>query len=119
MVGKNPFDDFDYDLIPEKREPIILPTDAEVDAAIASVPPMMGHMMRLAEKCGMRENEIVTLERNQRDGECRSTPQIRLTKTKTSRPRVIPLAGPILEEADAVLAGVPNNTNSSYFFWHG
>jgi integrase len=118
-IGKNPFDEFDYDLIPEKREPISLPTDADVDAAIASAPPMMGHMMRLAEKCGMRENEIVTLERSQRTMSERSTPQIKLTKTKTSRPRVIPLTGPILEEADAVLAGVPKNVSSSYFFWHG
>lgn len=118
-VRKNLFDDFDYDLIPEKREPITLPTDTDVDAAIASVPPMMGHMMRLAEKSGMRENEIVTLERSQRTMSVRSTPQIRLTKTKTSRPRVIPLTGPILAEADAVLAGVPKSINSSYFFWHG
>lgn len=118
-VRKNPFTDYDYDLIPEKREPILLPTDAQVNAAIASVPPMMGQMMRLAEKCGMRENEIVTLERNQRMVSARSIPQIKLTKTKTSRPRVIPLAGPILEEAEAVLAGLPQYLNSSYFFWHG
>ena len=117
-IGRNPLDDYDYDLIPEKREPIVLPTDADVNAAIASVPPMMGRMMRLAEKSGMRENEIVTLERNQRMVSARSIPQIKLTRTKTSRPRVIPLAGPLLEEAEAVLAGVPQYLNSSYFFWH-
>jgi integrase/recombinase XerD len=117
-IGKNPLGDFDYDLIPEKREPIILPTDADVNAAIACVPAMMGQMMRLAEKCGMRENEIVTLERNQRMMSVRSIPQIKLVRTKTNRPRVISLMGPILEEAEAVLATVPRYLNSNYFFWH-
>src|SRR4029450_9454620 len=44
---RNPVANYDYDQIKERRDPIVLPTDAEVDAAIAVVPPMMGHMMRL------------------------------------------------------------------------
>jgi hypothetical protein len=37
---------------------------------------MMGMMMRLAEKNGMRENEIVTLERSQLRKAKDGTPQI-------------------------------------------
>jgi integrase/recombinase XerD len=115
----NAVEDYGFDQIKEKREPLVLPTDEEVAAAIANVPPMMGHMMRLADRSGMRENEIVTLERDQRTTNFYSIAQIKLTKTKTNRPRVIPLAGPILEDADAVLSKVPQHLHSKLYFWHG
>jgi integrase/recombinase XerD len=110
---------YDRGVIKEIRDPIDLPTDADVDAAIAAVPPMMGRMMRLAEKTGMRENEIVTLEHSQLRKANDGTPQIRLTKTKTNRPRVIRLDGPILGEAVPLLGAVPRYLNCRLFFWHG
>jgi integrase/recombinase XerD len=109
---------YDRDQIPEIRAPIELPTDAEVDAAIAAVPPMMGKIMRIAEKTGMRENEIVTLERNQSRTAKDGTPQIWLLKTKTNCPRVIRLGGPLLGEALEVLNSMPSHANCRLYFWH-
>jgi hypothetical protein len=60
---------------------------------------------------GMRENEIVTLERSQLRKAEDGMPQIWLPKTKTNRPRVIRLDGPILGEAVALLEAVPPYLN--------
>lgn len=110
---------YDRELIKELRDPITLPTDAEVDAAIACVPPMMGYMMRAAEKSGMRQNEIVTLEHGQLVSLPNGTRQIRLIKTKTRRPRTIRLEGPLLGELSSVLESIPTYLNGKFFFWHG
>jgi hypothetical protein len=69
--GRNP--------LTEVHDPIDLPTDADVDAAVAAVLPMMGHGMRQVEKTGMRANEIVTLECNL-DHIHASHPTLRLPK---------------------------------------
>jgi integrase len=111
--------DYDRSQIKEVRDPIELPTDANVDAATTAVPPMMGKMMGLADKTGMRENEVVTLERSQLRKADDGTPQIWLTKTKTNRPRVIRLEGPLLGEALEILKSVPSHPNCQLYFWHG
>lgn len=110
---------YDRDLVKELRDPIALPTDAEVDAAIACVPPMMGYIMRAAERSGMRQNEIVTLEHSQLVSLPNGTRQIRLIKTKTRRPRTIRLEGPLLGELPDILDSVPTYLNGKFFFWHG
>lgn len=108
--------DYDRLLIKESREPIDLPSDEAVKDAIDMVPKMMGKVMAFAEKTGMRQAEILTLERNQI---FRAPHQIRLIRTKTSRPRTIGLEGPLLEEVVAILESVPVTKDSELVFWHG
>ncbi|WP_341702554.1 site-specific integrase [Ferrovibrio sp.] len=105
----NPARNWDRSIIRERRDPIRLPTPEEIEEAIVKVPAMMGRMMRLAMLTGMREDEIVTLEHNQvRAG------VVDLTRTKTSRPRAVPLT----PEAAGTIAGTPRHIKTRLVFWH-
>lgn len=101
-ISSNPAREFDRSIIRERRDPIVLPNDADVERVIAHAPKPMQPLIRLLDATGMRENEAVMLERLDIDWTAR---QIRLNKTKTSRPRVLSWvtpggdAGPILEGA--------------------
>lgn len=112
----NPARDFDRSIIRERRDPIRLPSDAEVLKAAADVPPMMGRIMLWAVQTGMRESEILTLEHSQVDT-TRKT--VTLTKTKTDSPRVIPLTGPITDQAVGTYDGTTRHIKSKLVFWHG
>jgi integrase len=105
----NPAKNWDRSIIGEKRDPIRLPTPEEIDEAVALVPAMVGRMVRLAQYTGMRENEIVTLEHYQIRGDV-----LDLSKTKTSRPRAVPLSS----EAVGTLTGTPRHITSRLVFWH-
>lgn len=85
----------------ERRDPIELPTWAEVAAAIKKAPtPLWAQIMDFASKSGMRESEILTLEKKRVDLPRRA---VTLHKTKGRRLRVIPLDGPLLEAAIPIL----------------
>ncbi|TXL70141.1 site-specific integrase [Vineibacter terrae] len=111
----NPAKEWDRSHIKERRAPILLPTADEITAAIAAVPATMGQMMALAWRTGMREDEIVTLEHPQ----VHLPARIDLTKTKTNRPRAIPLTGPITDLAVGTIAGTVRHLKSKLVFWHG
>lgn len=97
----NPARDYDRALNREKRDPIDLPTWEEVAAAIAKAPtPLWGEIMDYASKSGMREGEILTLEKRRVD---LTRMAITLHRTKGRRLRVVPLSGPLLEEAVPIL----------------
>jgi integrase/recombinase XerD len=99
----NPARDFDRDMLRERRDPISLPTDEEVTAAIAKAPtPLFGRIMSFAVQTGMRQAEILGLEWRGVDLVRRA---VSLDKTKTDSPRVVPLAGPVLGEALGTLQG--------------
>lgn len=93
--------DYDRSLNREHRDPIELPTWEEVAAAIAKAPtPLWAQIMDFASKSGMRENEILTLEKPRVDLKRNA---ITLTRTKGGRLRVVPLSGPLLEECPDIL----------------
>lgn len=97
----NPAKDYDRSLNRERRDPIELPTWKEVADAIAKAPtPLWGRIMDYASKSGMRENEILTLEKKRVD---LARKAITLHRTKGGRLRVIPLDGPLLRDAAAIL----------------
>ena len=56
-----------------------------------------------------RERDQLDLERG----------QITLYDTKTSRPRVIPLHGPITDDARITLSSIPSHIAGTHVFWHG
>lgn len=97
----NPAKDYDRSLNRERRDPIELPTWAEVAEAITKAPTALwGRIMDYASKSGMRETEILTLEKKRVDLPRKA---VTLYRTKGKRLRVVPLAGPLLEDAAAIL----------------
>lgn len=95
----------------ERRDPIVLPEPADIAFLLSRLPPMVAAMTRLARATGMRLSEIAALERRQVD---HARGVLTLTKTKTSRPRVVPLD----DEAAAALRSAPPMLTSPYVFWH-
>jgi len=82
----NPARLFDRSIIRERRDPITPPSPEMVEKMIAAAPPGMASILRLLERTGMREGEAVALEATDVDW---AGHQIRLTRTKTSRPRTL------------------------------
>jgi integrase len=83
-----------------------------VDRLVAAASPMAGRIIRLLAQTGMRLDEVCSLEWSQVSIPRR---EVRLTKTKTSSPRVVPLSDAAL---DTVL-GAPRHPASPWVFWHG
>ena len=77
-----------------------------------SISASVGRIIRFLAATGMHQEEAVSLEWSQVSMERR---EIRLTKTKTSSPRVVPLS----DEALAVLTGTPRHITRHYVFWNG
>ena len=73
--------------------------------------PMAGRIIRFLAETGMRQEEVCGLEWPQVSIQRR---EIRLTKTKTSSPRVVPLS----DAAIGTLVGTPRHITSPYVFWH-
>src|SRR5579859_425952 len=99
----NPARTHDRSIIRERREPITPPTPEMVEKMIAAAPPGMAQTLRLLEQTGMREGEAVTLEASDIDWASR---HIRLTRTKTSRPRTLEWVTPG-GDAGLILADAP------------
>ncbi|MCE2510140.1 MAG: site-specific integrase [Alphaproteobacteria bacterium] len=72
--------------------------------------------VRLLRQTGMRAEEGFSLEH----GQCDLKRHERLLpRTKTNRPRVIPLADPLLADAGITLSITPRHLTSPFVFWHG
>ena len=99
----NPLRVYDRSLLRERRDPIQPPDPADVAKVIAAAPPAMARILALLDQTGMRENEAVMLEGQDID---RLRDHIRLTRTKTNRPRVINLVTPG-GDARAIVAQAP------------
>jgi integrase/recombinase XerD len=87
------------------------PTTEQVDRLIANAPPMAGRIIRFLAETGMRQEEVCGLEWSQVSVQRR---EVRLTKTKTSSPRVVPLSDAAID----TLVGTPRHITSPYVFWH-
>lgn len=109
---ENPARNFDRSIIRERRDPIRLPLDEDVELVISHAPEGMRPLIRLLDATGMREAEAVNLERGDIDWEQQL---IRLTKTKTSRPRTLRWATPG-GDAGGILTGAVTRLRSSVLF---
>jgi integrase/recombinase XerD len=129
--SRNPALNYDRAFIPEARYSLAVPTDDTVEAAAKALPQMMGEIVRFAQCVGMRQNEIISLQRfdigfavDQHGipyngiGRERIL-QITVRKAKRNKKRVIRLSGPLLTEAVAILDRLPRHITSPYVFWHG
>lgn len=102
----NPAKHFDRSLTRERRDPIVLPPDDHIDALLSAAPPRFAQMLKLCRHSGLREKEASTLEWCQvelRPGR----KAINLLKTKTDRPRSVPLDDLETDKAVAVLQAPP------------
>lgn len=111
-IEENPAKTYDRSVIAERRAPITLPSDQDIDLVVADCPGNLARLVRHAQYSGMREEEIGSLERTQIHEKRK---QITLTETKTSRARAVPmddrLAGTVL--------GTPRYLHSAVLYWHG
>lgn len=105
----NPARIWDRSVVRERREPIVLPADGDIDLLVATAPGNFARMIRAAQYSGMRQEEIASLRRDQIRGS-----SVQLVNTKNGRPRAVPLD----ERAVGTLAGTIPFVGSSYVFWH-
>lgn len=98
--------------IKERRDPIALPDPVHIAMVVGEAPGNFAKMIRLAQYTGMREEEIASLEKSQVS---KKRAAIDLTKTKTNRPRSVPLD----ERALGTIAGTVPFLRSKFFFTHG
>ncbi len=110
-VERNAARDYDRRRIRERRDPIVLPTDAEVDRFASKAPPMLAAMIRLLEHTGMRLEEAASLQWRQIDLARRT---VTLERTKARKVRVVTLN----DTALAALSGVLRHTQSPWVFWY-
>jgi len=98
--------------IPERRDPILLPTEASIATMLKVMPPTMADICVFAIETGMRQDEIVQL-----DWSCIDLTRAVATihKTKGSKLRTVPLTPAAL----AILKRQPKAPKSSIVFWKG
>lgn len=108
-IDSNPAKDY-ASRLKERRDPIVLPLEVDIDRVVERAPETFRPMIRFAQYTGMRQEEIASLTYRQVRGEV-----IDLTKTKTGMPRSFRMD----ERARGTLEGTEKHPESAYVFWHG
>lgn len=111
-LDANPVRQFGKRHIKESAPRTTYPTIEQVERLVAHAPPTAGRIIHLLAQTGMRMDEVCSLEWSQVSIPRR---EIRLTKTKTSSPRVVPLS----DDALSTILGTPRHITSAFVFWHG
>jgi integrase/recombinase XerD len=106
----NPARSWDKSTIRERRDPIVLPSETEIDQVVATAPGNFARLIRFSQYTGLRQEEAASLTRLQV-----RTGAIQLTTTKTIRPRAVSLD----DRAVGTLMGTLPFVGSPYVFWHG
>ncbi len=111
---------WDRSIIRERRDPIVLPSDGDIAAVIAACPGHFADLVQFAQFTGMREEECAGLEWYE-VSEKRAVAT--LTKTKTSRPRAVPLDDRALKCLPGTAPGTAEGgvipLHRRWVFWHG
>jgi integrase/recombinase XerD len=110
-IDANPVKQFSKRHIRESQPRTAYPNRRQIDELVAHARPMTGRAIRFLAETGMRQEEVCSLEWSQVSIPRR---EVRLTKTKTSSPRVVPLS----DAALGTLVGTPRHLISPYVFWH-
>ena len=97
--------------MPERRDPIVLPSDQDIALVIERAPGMVGQMITAALKTGAREDELAKAKRTDID---RARKQFTVIG-KRNKLRVIDLA-PF--EAYDFLTALPAYMGKPFLFWH-
>jgi integrase len=107
----NPARTWDRGVIIERRDPIVLPAERDIDAVVAAAPGNFAALIRFAQYTGMRQEEVAALRHADID---RRRAVAMLGNTKTGRPRAVPLD----ERAIGTIPGTVK-LGSPWVFWHG
>jgi integrase/recombinase XerD len=94
----------------ERRDPIVLPEDRDIERVIARAPGLFAHLIRAALLTGCRQDELVTLERRHVDLSRRAISVL----GKGNKRREVGLT----DEAVALFASIPVNLATRAVFWH-
>lgn len=94
----------------ERRDPIVLPEDRDIERVIARAPGLFKHLIRAALLTGCRQDELVTLERRHVDMSRRAIS----VRGKGNKRREVSLT----DEAVALFASIPVNLKTRAVFWH-
>ena len=112
-IEHNAARDFDRSIIRERRDPVHLPTDQDIQALIAACPnEMLRALVHTLLWTGMRLEEAASLERRQVDFPRKA---ITLERTKTGRARTVPISARLI----GTLQALPVRLGCPYVFWHG
>lgn len=103
---------WDRSAIRERRDPIMLPEVDDIARVVAIASSAFGKMIRFAQYTGMRQEEIASLTQLQVDPRRKA---VMVSRTKTNRPRSIPLD----QRALGTFSGTVPYVGSAYVFWHG
>ena len=98
-------------LVPERRDPILLPTDRDIALVIERAPGMVGQMMRAALVTGAREDELAKAKRIDIDHTRRQMTIV----GKRNKLRVIDLA-PF--DGYESFSALPAYVGKPFLFWH-
>lgn len=111
LIESNPFRTTDLSaLIQERRDPIVLPTERDIDRFLKACPPTLNRLARFLIHTGARLEEGASLKWNQIDFD-RNQATI---KGKGNKTRIVPLD----QDAMKVIQECPQHISSSYVFWH-
>ncbi len=113
-IERNPARDYDRGVIPERRPPIHLPSDAEVDLLISRCSPGLGRLVRFLDLTGCREEEGASLEHPQLNLDWQEATIL----GKRNRVRTVRLKNPGCPEGVGTKVGTPRHIRSPYVFWH-
>jgi integrase/recombinase XerD len=105
MIELHPVKQFSRRHIREAVPRTSYPSDTEIEHLVRSAPAMMGYAIRFLAETGMRLEEAMSLEWPQVSLGRR---EIRLIKTKTSAPRIVPLS----QAAYHTLLSIPKHPTS-------
>ena len=111
FIEVNPVKQFSKRHLKEAPPRTTYPTTEQVDRLIANASPMAGRIIRFLAETGMRQEEVCSLEWPQVSLQRR---EVRLTKTKTSSPRVVPLS----DAALGTILGTPRHSTAPWVYWH-
>jgi integrase len=112
-IETNPARDYDRGVIPERRDPIQLPTDDAIESLIGACPnEMLRALVRVLLWTGLRLEEAAGLERRNVDF---TRKVITLDRTKTSRPRAVPISAQVV----GTIQVLPVRLKCRWIFWHG
>jgi integrase len=98
-------------MLKEAPPRLIYPSDAEVTRLTSSTNIMAQRLIWFLAQTGMRQEEGCSLQWSQVDLERR---EVRLYRTKTSTPRIVPLSDDALE----TLRTTPRHPFGTHVFWH-
>lgn len=112
-IDTNPVKAADLDaVIKERRDPIVLPTDEDIERFIVACPGELARMARFLLLTGLRLSEATTLRWTQVATDDHQ-PDLSIIG-KRNKVRSVPLT----KEAVSVLQSAPRHITSAYIFWH-